>query len=76
MALTKEQRQKVMRAAGWKCQRKGCGKRINSLTGQIHHRDGDNTNDTISNLRPVCKKCHTELTNAQMKRRARTEWPF
>ena len=74
MALTKEQRQKVMRAAGWKCQRKGCGKRINSLTGEIHHRDGNPDNNKISNLWAVCKPCHKELSKAQMKRRARNSW--
>ena len=75
MALTKEQRQKVMRAIGWKCQRKGCGKRINSLTGEIHHRDGNPDNNNISNLRAVCIPCHKQLSEAQRKRRAR-DWPF
>lgn len=74
MALTKEMRQQLMRGGGWKCYR--CGRGINSLTGEIHHRDGDNTNDAISNLRPVCKECHRDLTNAQMKRRAANKWPF
>ena len=72
MALTKEMRQKVMRGAGWKCY--SCGTGINSLTGEIHHRDGDHQNNTLSNLRPVCKKCHKRLSEAQRKRRARDRW--
>jgi len=68
MALSKEHRQKVMRAHGWKCYR--CGKGINSLTGEIHHRDGDHQNNTLSNLRPVCRGCHKDLSRAQTKRRA------
>jgi len=74
MALTKEQRQRVMKAADWKCQRKGCGKRINSLTGEIHHRDGNPNNDKIANLSAVCKSCHKELTKAQTKRRQKKPW--
>lgn len=70
--LTKELRQRVMRGSGWKCYR--CGIGINSLTGEIHHRDGNHQNNTFSNLRPVCKKCHRELTKAQAKRRARDSW--
>jgi len=70
--LTKELRQRVMRGAGWKCYR--CGTGINSLTGEIHHRDGDHQNNNISNLRPVCKRCHKELSAAQTKRRAKQSW--
>jgi len=70
--LTLELRKRVMRGAGWKCYR--CGKGINSLTGEIHHRDGDNQNNHISNLRAVCKSCHKELSEGQRRRRAKQSW--
>ena len=72
MALTKKMRQEVMRGTGWKCYR--CKTGINSLTGEIHHRDGDRQNNTFSNLRPVCKSCHKELSKAQTKRREKKPW--
>ena len=34
-----------MRGAGWKCY--SCGTGINSLAGEIHHKDGDHQNNTF-----------------------------
>lgn len=32
---------------------------------QIHHIDGDRTNDDLSNLLPVCLQCHWDIHNGE-----------
>lgn len=49
--LTTELRKKVMRGAGWKCER--CGIGINSLTGEIHLKNGNHDDNRIGNLQAL-----------------------
>lgn len=48
---------------GYKCSNKKCGIynwNKDSLTLQVDHIDGNNTNDNINNLRLLCPNCHSE----------------
>ncbi len=38
----------------------------------IHHDDGDNTNNDPSNLIPLCRSHHTSLENSRFPKRGRT----
>jgi len=51
-------RKKALEHYEQKCDICGKEKRI-----EIHHRDGDRTNNSIDNLRPLCKHCHTRVHN-------------
>lgn len=55
--LTKELKDRVKRGQHWKC--KKCGKSIKS-GGQIHHKDGNHSNNDIRNLVALCTKCHRQ----------------
>ena len=46
-------RRAVLDAAGWRCD--ACG-RAGPL--ELHHRNGDRTDDRPANLRPLCVPCH------------------
>ena len=46
-------RRRILDAAGWRCAQ--CG-RAGPL--ELHHGDGDRTNDRPANLRPLCRPCH------------------
>ncbi len=69
--LTKELKDKVKRGQGWKCAK--CGKSIKS-GGQVHHKDRDHDNISITNLQALCKDCHQKRTNKQLKKDR--EWGF
>jgi len=62
--LPKEYSDRIKRGQGWKCGNRKCthgqGEQPASIKsgGQIHHRDGDKTNDNYSNLVALCAKCH------------------
>ena len=43
-----------MDAAGWRCV---CG----AVAFEVHHVDGDPSNNDPDNLRPLCKGCHLSL---------------
>lgn len=49
-------RQKCLDAMGDECDHCGSTERI-----EVHHRDGDRTNDDLSNLLPLCKPHHVQL---------------
>ena len=70
----------VKEAAGWKCQ--CCGKRCykpgerpENLTRsqwmanilQVHHRDYDPSNNSLSNLQPLCSACHLNVHKSQYR---------
>ena len=63
--LTKELKDKVKRGQGWKCAK--CGKSIKS-GGQVHHKDRDHDNISITNLQALCRACHQKRTNKQLKK--------
>ncbi len=47
-------RKKVLEKYGYRCAKCGYG------FLEIHHIDGDHTNNSIDNLIPLCKACHIE----------------
>jgi hypothetical protein len=49
-------RMAVMRNFGYMC-----GKCGGAIAEEVHHRDGDVTNNAFPNLLPVCKPCHLQL---------------
>lgn len=54
-------------AEGYKkevCEECGCGAVWNNkpLTLQVDHKDGDNTNHRLENLRLLCPNCHTQTS--------------
>ncbi|MFQ6084533.1 MAG: HNH endonuclease signature motif containing protein [Candidatus Aminicenantia bacterium] len=59
MVLSNDERYKLMKRRGWKCDR--CGKRVTTSTGDIHHKDRNPKNDNLSNLRVLCRPCHFEV---------------
>jgi Zn finger protein HypA/HybF involved in hydrogenase expression len=46
----------------YKCQKCGCDGfwQGEPLHLQIHHKDGDNTNNTLENLGYLCPNCHSQ----------------
>lgn len=50
----------LVRSKG-KCEK--CGKSLGKITPCIHHKDGNNRNDKMSNLLVVCPNCHSILTS-------------
>ena len=36
---------------------------------QIHHKDGDNKNNTVENLQLICPNCHSQTNNFSNKKR-------
>lgn len=59
MTLSDTQRFIIMQRRGWECDR--CGKKVNTATGEIHHKDRNPNNDNTSNLRLLCKNCHLAI---------------
>ena len=49
-------REKAIREYGQVCQ--GCGKTDDVL---VHHRNGDRSDNSLSNLIPLCAKCHGKV---------------
>lgn len=45
-----------------------CGKLI---TIEIHHIDGDNTNNNVSNIQLLCPNCHSQTNNFKAKKNAK-----
>ena len=62
--LTKEYKDQIKRGQKWICGRRGCNKSIKTY-GQVHHKDGDHSNNNIKNLVALCKSCHAEYTKKQ-----------
>ncbi len=48
----------IKKSQDWKC--KKCGESIKS-GGQILRKDGESTNNRITNLAILCAKCHREI---------------
>ena len=65
--LPKAQSDLIKRGQRWECGNKKCshgkdGKQASIKSGgHIHHKDGDPTNNKISNLIALCRKCHEEM---------------
>ena len=53
-------RDRILRARGRTCQQCGDGGRL-----ELHHLDGDTTNDDPTNLRLLCHDCHVEANREQ-----------
>ena len=54
--LTYRQKFKIMQRRAWVCDR--CGKKVNTRTAEIHHKNRNSNDDKPSNLRVLCKRCH------------------
>ena len=63
--LSKSQKERIARGQEWKCER--CKKKIEKLSFDIHHRDGNSSNNSIGNLVALCVKCHRLVTQKQNK---------
>lgn len=65
-SLSRHIRKYMMEKAGHKCEKCGWGE-INQNTGksplQIHHKDGDCTNNQEENLEVLCPNCHSLTEN-------------
>ena len=60
----------IARGQGFKC--KLCPASITKrYEYHIDHKDGDRSNDSASNLRALCVKCHSKTTHRQTKERAK-----
>lgn len=46
-------RRRILDSYGWRCD--GCGR---AAPLELHHRNGDRTDDRPANLRPLCRRCH------------------
>ena len=51
-------RARAFRAYGRRCQ--DCGR--SDVPLELHHVDGDTSNNTVRNLIPLCRDCHHEAT--------------
>jgi len=54
--MSSRYRQKALEHHGEECH--GCGSTENVL---VHHRDGDRSNNSLSNLIPLCTTCHGKV---------------
>ena len=65
--LTKEVSDRIKRGQNWRCGNRKCdhgkeGKPASIKSGgDIHHKDGDPTNNKVTNLIALCRKCHQEV---------------
>ena len=48
-------RRAILDRDGWQCQRCGMYGRL-----EVHHRDGDPSNNTPDNLTTYCRRCHLQ----------------
>jgi len=58
-----EYRQKAIEEYGEECQ--VCGRTSNV---EVHHRDGDRTNNRLENLIPMCRGCHTRVHRGRLEK--------
>jgi hypothetical protein len=57
-----EYRSKALEEYGEECQ--VCGEPSNI---QVHHRDGDRTNNELKNLLPLCRDCHYRVHHGEIE---------
>jgi len=63
--VSKAQKQKIAKGQDWICDK--CKKKFEPLGFDVHHRDGNASNNSIGNLAALCVKCHREVTQKQNK---------
>ena len=63
--LSKSQKERLAKGQDWKCGR--CQNEIEPLSYDIHHRNGDSSDNSIGNLVAFCVKCHRLVTKKQNK---------
>jgi len=64
--VSKAQKQKIAKGQDWICDK--CKKKFEPFDFDIHHRDGDPSNNSIGNLAAWHVKCHrveTQKTNKE-----------
>ena len=65
--LRKVQKERIARGQNWKCGR--CQNKIEPLSFDIHHKDGNAGNNDIANLEALCVKCHRVVTQKENKKK-------
>lgn len=63
----KRRKQEVKRRCDYKCQNVGCGYNKDQRMLDVHHVDGDETNNAWNNLTCACVWCHTLDTRGVQK---------
>ena len=59
LEIWRETRLRVLKQCGFLCARPGCGKLLTIETAHIDHIvSGKQGSNHISNLRPLCRRCH------------------
>lgn len=61
--ISKAQKLKIAKGQDWICDK--CKKKFEPFTFDVHHRNGDSSNNTIGNLAALCVKCHRGVTQKQ-----------
>lgn len=58
----------VIARSGLKCER--CGKKMKKGIWHFHHKDGNPSHNTVSNIILICPNCHAELHHKERLRKA------
>ena len=61
-------RRRILEACGYRCERCGRAGRL-----ELHHRNGDSSDDRPENLRPLCRPCHCQV-DGRRPGPDRSEW--
>ncbi len=69
--LSKNQKERIARGQKWLCGR--CQEKIEPLGFDIHHKNGDATNNDIANLEAQCVRCHRIVTQKQNKEKSKQQ---
>ena len=66
--LTKKQRKEIVDRQGGICAGKGCCTHVTTHS-QLHHKNGDKSDNRARNLQFLCVKCHRKIHEKDAKKR-------